>query len=118
MTSDAPPLRLILAGSLRYWELRRLAFNALLIAVTVIRLWPIRDRLLSGWSPAWASLLILAAMANLLYCAAYLVDVPVQLSSLGAGWRRQRWLLWILGAAIAAALAWAAAPLAVLAPFA
>jgi hypothetical protein len=39
----------------------------------------------------------LAALANLGYCAAYLVDIPVQQSSFGITWRRRRWVLWSLG---------------------
>ena len=41
--------------------------------------------------------LILAALANLCYCAAYLVDVPMQQSSIGITWRRRRWILWVAG---------------------
>jgi len=39
----------------------------------------------------------LALLANICYSAAYLVDIPVQLSTPSAIWNRYRWLLWIFG---------------------
>ena len=44
-----------------------------------------------------AKVLILAAIANLFYCAAYLVDIPAQRSPFWATWRRRRWILWLGG---------------------
>lgn len=40
---------------------------------------------------------VLALLANVCYCAAYLVDIPTQYSSVGAIWRRRRWGLWLMG---------------------
>jgi len=51
------------------------------------------------------ALLVLAVLANVCYCAAYLVDVPVQYSSFRPQWRRWRWALWTLGMLVAAVLA-------------
>jgi len=39
-----------------------------------------------------------------LYCAAYLVDLPMQTSSYRDAWRRRRWTLWLIGTLFAAAL--------------
>jgi hypothetical protein len=45
---------------------------------------------------------ILAVLANICYCAAYLGDVFVQLSGLREAWRRIRWLLFLTGLIFAA----------------
>ena len=46
-------------------------------------------------------LFVLAVLANVCYCAAYLVDVPVQYSSFRDAWRRWRWALWVVGMVLA-----------------
>jgi hypothetical protein len=57
------------------------------------------------------ALFILATVANLLYCAAYPIDVFVQLSPYRERWCRFRGTLFVLGLTLAAALTyfWAAA---------
>jgi len=40
---------------------------------------------------------VLALLANVCYCAAYLVDIPMQGSPLSITWRRRRWGLWVIG---------------------
>jgi hypothetical protein len=40
---------------------------------------------------------ILALLANVCYCAAYLVDIPMQGLSVGTALKRQRWGLWVIG---------------------
>ncbi|HEX6614052.1 MAG TPA: hypothetical protein VF022_09340, partial [Rhodanobacteraceae bacterium] len=52
------------------------------------------------------ALAVLAVLANVCYCAAYLVDLPMQLSSHVGAWRRWRWLLWVFGILFGMALAW------------
>ena len=49
-------------------------------------------------------LTVLAAIANFLYCAAYLVDVPLQLSEFSELWHRHRWGLFLVGTAFAVLL--------------
>jgi hypothetical protein len=46
-------------------------------------------------------LAVLALLANVCYCAAYLVDIPMQLSSLASVWRHRRWGLWLMGMLLA-----------------
>jgi len=100
------PFRSSFAEAIRYWEPRRLIYNFALLAVSVgwfAMAWPhFRPGL------TWASLpplAILALLANVCYCAAYLVDIPLQQSSLGAAWRRRRWALWLMGTLFAIVLA-------------
>jgi len=95
-------LRDSLSNAMHYWEPRRLIYNALLVAVTTFWFawtWP-------HFRPAMnladlLRLLGLALIANVLYCAAYLVDVPLQLSAFSASWNRRRWALWLMGTAFA-----------------
>ena len=48
---------------------------------------------------------VLALLANVCYCSAYLVDIPIQRSSVGDVWKRGRWGLWFLGTLFAGVLA-------------
>jgi uncharacterized membrane protein YhhN len=103
-----PPgaFRGLMADAMRFWELRRLIYNFVLFEVVVAWVagtWP-------HFRPMFElnSLLllaILALLANACYCAAYLVDIPMQCSALGALWRRWRWTLWVAGMLIAILLA-------------
>ena len=104
--SHPEPFRAVLADALRFWEPRRLFYNLSLTAVAVFSLvdsWPhFRPAFkLSSLPP----LLGLGLIANLCYCAAYLVDLSIQLSSPASGWRRRRWILWVIGTLFAMVLA-------------
>ncbi len=91
-------LRDVLNDAIRYWEPRRLPYNLALAALAsawVLLTWPHFRVALTLES--LAKLLILGALANVCYYAAYLVDVPVQQSSFAVTWRRRRWALWLLG---------------------
>jgi hypothetical protein len=44
-----------------------------------------------------AVLVMLAVLANVAYCAAYPVDVFVQMSGLRETWRSSRWVLFLIG---------------------
>jgi hypothetical protein len=50
-------------------------------------------------------LFLLAVLANVAYCAAYVVDIFVQASAFRDQWQQFRWLLFTLGVAFAAVLA-------------
>jgi len=94
----------IVTDSLRYWEVRRIAFNAALgvvVAGSFFYYQPPLDAL--GWQPI-IGLLFAAVLANVLYCAAYAVDLLVQLSDYQVVWRRYRWLLWVAGTVLAAGI--------------
>jgi len=96
-----PPLvssRTFLADAIRFWEFRRIFYNLVLSIVVVawlILTWP-------HFRPAFTLtsllfLVIMGLLANACYCAAYLVDIPIQHSTLCAVWRRWRWALWLVG---------------------
>ncbi len=105
-TSPSGPFGEFLVDAIRYWEPRRIVYNLVLAAVVlgwVVLTWP-------HFRPAMtlSSLLlltILALLANVCCCAAYLVDIPIQHSSLSIAWKRRRWGLWLLGTLFAILLA-------------
>jgi hypothetical protein len=96
----------ILDDAIRYWELRRIVYNLILaavVAVWAVATWPhLRDTFV--W-PAILSFVVLAALANVFYSAAYCADVFVQYSSFRNLWRRRRWILWLAGTLLAVVLA-------------
>ena len=92
----------IVNNSIRYWEPRRVAFNAVLALVVAGSFFYHQSSLAAlTWQPV-IGLLLAAVLANGLYCAAYAADLLVQLSDYQAAWRRHRWLLWVAGTAFAA----------------
>jgi len=96
-----------LNDAIRYWEPRRLAYNlalAVLASAWVLLMWPhFRAALIFASLP---KLLILAALANVCYGAAYPVDVPVQQSAFANTLRRRRRVLWLVGTLFALLIAY------------
>ncbi len=94
----AGPSSGFLADAIRFWELRRIFYNLALASVVLLWVtvsWP-------HFRPAFTlisllQLAVLALLANLCYCTAYLVDLPIQGSPLASVWKRRRWALWVVG---------------------
>lgn len=107
---DAPgsgnlPLRDVLTDALRYWERRRIAYNAVLLLVvlgSIALAWP-GSRIIRFAS--LPPLFMLAVIANICYTSVYVVDIPVQLSGFRSSWAKWRWILWSIGTLFAAVLA-------------
>jgi hypothetical protein len=107
--SGAPGLfghfRELTTDALRYWELRRVAYNALLALIVLAHFaasWPA-----SRSSVALNGLLglfLLAVLANVAYSVVYVVDVFIQLSGFRASRRRWRLILLVVGFAFAGVL--------------
>ncbi len=96
--SPSGPFRAFLTDAIRFWEPRRVIYNLVLAVVVVIWLvasWPHFRPMFTLHS--LLLLTILALLANVCYCAAYLVDIPMQSLSVGDARRRYRWLLWVVG---------------------
>lgn len=98
-----------LTDALWFWEIARVPYNLALAGATVLcvntmNAWPAPTW--AAWGPALALLVVLAAVANLLYCAAYPVDLVIQASDLREPWRRWRWVLWLIGTAIGVSLSY------------
>ncbi len=104
--SPSGPFRGFLADAIRFWEPRRFVYNLVLAAVVMVWLvvtWP---HFRPAFTPQSLLLLgILGLLANACYCAAYLVDLPMQSLSVGDALRRQRWVLWVIGTLFAILLA-------------
>jgi hypothetical protein len=92
-------------GGWRYWEPRRLAYNAALALVALGWLaltWP-------HFRPAFnfraaGALLVLAILANVCYSAIYLAEFLAEFSPLRTAWIRWRTPAWMLGTLFALAL--------------
>ena len=99
-------LRELATNALRYWEPRRLIYNAALVLVVV-------GCFVSGLPQSRAHVgfnlvlvfFVLGVIANVLYCLAYVVDVFVQMSMLREAWVRWRWALFVVGTMTAAVVA-------------
>ena len=109
---DGRTFRESLTDAIRYWEPLRLAYNAVL-AVVVLTYFGI------GYPASKANLTVdsifviflLVVLANVAYCAVYLVDLFVQASGYRETWRKNRWVLFAIGLLFAAVLTrfWAVA---------
>ena len=95
-----------LTDAIRYWEFRRIAYNVILVAVVVLEFvlqWP--DSRLALSANLVQTLFILAILANVAYCAAYVVDVAAQYSGFQVTWKRYRCLLFAVGVVFAGVIA-------------
>jgi hypothetical protein len=94
------------ARGLRYWEPRRLVYNGVLSLVVLAHFLvalPISREKLS--IDLVLGFFFLAVLANIAYCAVYLVDLFVQFSGLDTAWRWGRMVVLIIGTAFAATVA-------------
>ena len=91
-------LREILSDAIRYWERARLLYNVVLAAIVTALFflaWP-ESKAAFSFDTA-QTLFVLAVLANVALCSAYVVDVFVQHSELRATWLRYRWMLFVVG---------------------
>lgn len=98
-------LKQTFADAVRFWERRRVLYNLILFAIVVawfVLTWP-HFRPALTWF-AFFQFAVLGLLANLCYCTAYIVDLPMRCSELGAAWARKRWVLWSLGTLFAIVL--------------
>jgi hypothetical protein len=103
---NALPIRETLTDSIKYWEPRRLVYNIVLGAIVLTYFglnYPGSKALLFSLNGI-LFIFILSVLANVAYCAAYLVDVFAQLSGFQAGWRKYRWILLVVGILFAGAI--------------
>jgi hypothetical protein len=108
MNESASPvsIRAVFGDALRYWEPRRVVYNLILSGVAaawIVFSWPHFRESLTLQS--LGIMLVLAVLANICYCAAYLLDIFLQYSPFQASWKRWRWTLWPAGMLFAILLA-------------
>src|SRR2546421_11338759 len=103
---DATTLRDSGTDAIRYWEPKRLGYNLALVALVgaccLVTLPASRQTLTAD---TLLFLVALAVLANVAYCAAYVVDVFVQMSGFREQWWAYRWMLFFIGMSFAAILA-------------
>ena len=95
---EIPTLRESFTDAIHYWEPLRLVYNAALVVIVLIYFWlgyPASKTDLSLNTVLF--IFLLAVLANVAYCAAYLVDVFAQSSGYRETWRKNRWVLFAIG---------------------
>jgi len=105
MAAETVTFRVVISNAIRYWELRRVLFNAVLVLMVVFAFageWPEAKQAVNLES--LLALFILAVLANVAYCAAYLPDIAFQYSSMREAWLKWRFLLLAFGILFAAVL--------------
>jgi hypothetical protein len=102
---NATNFRESLTIAIRYWEPLRLVYNGVLagIVLTYFLLnYPASKSIISIDSVL--VLFLLAVLANIAYCAAYLVDIFVLSSNYSDQWRKRRWVIFVIGLVFASIL--------------
>lgn len=102
---DTPQFREMATDALRYWEPRRLLYNVLLAAIVIayfVSGLPESARTLTF--NGILGLFVLAVLANVAYCAAYVVDIFGQLSQFRDRRDSWRFVILLVGFAFAATL--------------
>jgi hypothetical protein len=94
--------------AIRYWEWRRITYNAVLACIVIA--WFIAALPASlAWfrKPAFPALLQSAVAANVLYCTAYGIEWLFQMSPYRERWARYRIFLFLAGISLVSILAFA-----------
>ena len=95
---DSPPLRESVTAAIRYWEPLRLLYNLSLAAVVLTHFglnYPASRSILTV--NLGLLLFLLAVLANVAYCAAYVVDIFAQSSGFREEWLKYRWVVFATG---------------------
>jgi len=98
-------LREAVSDALRCWEPRRIVYNLVLALIVLAYFavsWPASLKAVSV--EGVLVVFVLAVLANVCYCAAYLADVFVQVSGFREAWQKWRFVLFVIGVAFAAVI--------------
>jgi hypothetical protein len=94
-----------ISSAIRYWERARIVYNVVLAMVVIATFCASLPQSRSALSVGSVEgLFILAVLANVAFCAAYPVDLFMQMSALRATWLRFRWVLLLIGVLFAGAI--------------
>ena len=102
---NAATLREYVTDAIRFWERGRILYNLILAVIVILYFavyWPGSRGFLQ--IDSLLGLFLLAVLANIAYCAAYLVDLFAQMSGFREVWQRGRWVLFGIGMTFAAIL--------------
>ena len=92
-------------NAISYWEPRRIVYKLVLVAIVAtyfVISFPASRQVLD--INAALLLFVLAVLANVAHCAAYIVDFLIQASDFRERWLRMRWMLFLFGLGFAAVL--------------
>ena len=85
--------RQAIANALGFWERARVLFNVVLLAYVLVQFWP---ALLALPHKLWTEIAALTLVANVVYCAAYPIDLILQATDYRYMWQTAgRPLLWL-----------------------
>lgn len=95
---DGQSFREFVTDAIRFWEPLRVAYNLVLGAIVLIYF-------AIGYPASRANVtfdgvllvILLAVLANVAFCAAYIPDVFAQASGYRETWRKVRWVLFAIG---------------------
>lgn len=94
-----------LSNAIRYWEPRRIFYNVFLAAIVAIHfVLNLPSSKAELEINTLLGLFLLAVLANVAYCAAYIPDVFAQMSGLRDSWLCYRWVVLVVGLAFAGVL--------------
>lgn len=105
LTMDAESLRESVTDAMKFWEPRRVVYNAALAIIVIGYFaadYPHSKSTLT--IDTVFVLFLLAVLANTAYCTAYIADLFAQASGFREAWRKFRWILFAIGLAFAAIL--------------
>lgn len=91
-------LREYTTDAIRFWEPWRIVYNLALAAIVILYFalgYPQSKSLISV--DFCLGIFLLAVVANVAYCAAYIVDIFAQASGFREVWQRYRKLLFVIG---------------------
>ena len=98
-------LRTYATDAIKFWEPGRILYNLALAAIVIIHFVARYPASRAALSLDFAlGLFLLAVVANVAYCAAYIVDLFAQASGFRDLWQRYRWLLLAIGTTFAAVI--------------
>ena len=100
---DRSELRDYATDAIKFWELWRIFYNLALAAVVIVYFaiaYPASKSTLTV--DFCLGLFLLAVVANVAYCSAYILDIFAQASGFRDTWRRYRKVLFIIGTLFAA----------------
>lgn len=98
-------LREYATDAIKFWEPWRILYNLTLAAVVILYFvlaYPLSKSAVTV--DFCLGLFLLAVIANVAYCAAYLVDIFAQTSGFREIWRRSRKVLFVIGTLFAAVI--------------
>jgi hypothetical protein len=90
--------------AIRFWEPMRIVYNVVLAAIVGAYFFSSSDPKRNLTVDLVLFLFLLAVLANVAYCAAYIVDIFVQSTEFSERWRKLRWVLFAIGLTFAAIL--------------